>query len=85
MILGPMISNRGFKHFEPVPSYGGFMRVYESSAASGPHVWALIECPVDMNDCAGPTKEATVHLTLENAALLRDQLTYLIEHHYQVE
>lgn len=80
----PEVSNRGFKHHEPVPSeYGGNVRVYESSAASAPHIWVNVECPVNMNDPRGPAKDASAHLTLDNAILLRDQLTHLIENHYQ--
>lgn len=82
----PTITGRGFKHFGPVPSeYGGFIRTYESSAASGPHLWVLIECPDGMSLRDGATKDAAAHLTLENAEVLRDQLTYLIDNHYQVK
>lgn len=81
----PEITPRGFQRHPPVPSeYGGHIETYESSAASGPHLWVNIECPVDLNNPAGAKKDATVHLTLENATLLRDQLTQLIENHYQV-
>lgn len=81
----PQYSERGFKFFGPVPStYGGDVRVYESSAAAGPHVWLRITCPASLNEPDGPTIEAVAHLTRVDATLLRDQLTYLIEHHYQV-
>lgn len=82
----PTLSDRGFKHYDSVPStYGGTVRVYESSAASGPHIWLNAVAPVDMNDPNGRQEGSAIHLTLENATLLRDQLTHLIEHHYQVE
>ena len=81
----PSFSDRGFAHFNPVPSeYGGDVRVSESSAASGPHLWLRIVSPVDLNDRYGPQQESVAHLTLENATTLRDQLTYLINHHYQI-
>jgi hypothetical protein len=78
------MSSRGFKRAEPVPSeYGGAVRVYESSSAMAPHLWVAVSCPADLNKPDGPEVEAVAHLTLDNARLLRDQLTYLIEHHYQ--
>jgi len=80
----PRVSDRGFQSHEPVPSeYGGHVSVYESSAASGPHIWLSAECPENLNDPEGDTIEAVAHLTLENAKLLRDQLTQLIDNHYQ--
>jgi hypothetical protein len=83
--LTPEYSERGFKHFPPIPSaYGGDIRVYESSAASAPHVWIRTVCPVDLNKPDGPAVEAVAHLHIDDAIVLRDQLTYLLEHHYQV-
>lgn len=83
--LGIEHTDRGFLHGSDIPSeYGGCIRAYESSAASGPHLWVHAECPENLNRPEGPVTSATVHLTLENATRLRDQLTYLIEHHYQV-
>lgn len=84
--MEPTITDRGFKHFDPIPStYGGEVRVYESSAASHPHIWLDVKCPVDLNRPSGPSKEAVAHLRIEDAEILRDQLTHLIDHHYQVE
>ncbi len=81
----PTVTGRGFQRHAPVPSeYGGHVEVYESSAASGPHIWLNVECPANLNDPAGAFKEAVAHLTLDNATLLRDQLTQLIENHYQL-
>ena len=81
----PEITGRGFQRHAPVPSeYGGHVEVYESSAASGPHIWLRVESPVDLNNPAGDMKEGVAHLTLDNAVLVRDQLTQLIENHYQV-
>lgn len=82
--LEPTTTDRGFKHMPPIPSkYGGAVRIYESSAATGPHVWLLAESPVDMNNQDGPTVEAVIHLNAENAWLLAEQLRWLLEHHYQ--
>jgi hypothetical protein len=80
----PTVTARGFAHHAPVPSeYGGEVTVYESSAASGPHLWLRVESPVDLNQPEGEMLEGVAHLTLENAELLRDQLTHLIDNHYQ--
>lgn len=77
----PQTSDRGFKHFDAVPStYGGGVTVYESSAASSPHIWLRAEENMKAQD----SSESTVHLTLESATELRDQLSYLIENHYQL-
>lgn len=82
--MKPQRSDRGFTHFGDVPSsYGGYIGAYESSAAEHPHIWVMCVCPVSLNEPEGPTKEAVVHLTIENAAELRDQLDHLIENHYQ--
>ena len=80
----PMYSSRGFKYLDPTPStYGGHVAVYESSAASGPHLWVAVKQDREAR-LDGRDTEATAHLTLEAATRLRDQLTYLIENHYQV-
>lgn len=83
----PTVSDRGFRSFDGIPAtmynylrgcevpVGETVRVFESSAADGPHLW------VDITD--GRTSIGA-HLTLENAIVLRDQLTWLIEHHYQL-
>lgn len=79
-------SARGFIQGTPIPSsYGGHIRAYESSAASHPHIWLHVECPVDLNNPAGPTKDAIAHLRLEEATRLRDQLTHLIDNHHQAK
>lgn len=83
--LEPLVTDRGFRHLLPVSStYGGHVRVYESSAASGPHVWVTSVAPSDLNDPTSPAVEVALHLTLEGAATLSDQLAWLVEHHYQV-
>lgn len=81
----PVVTDRGFRHLPPVSStYGGHARVYESSAALGPHVWLACVAPSQLNDPASPAVETHLHLTLAGAAALRDQLDYLVQHHYQV-
>lgn len=86
MHLEPIISERGFKRLPSIPSsYGGEITVYESSNAMGPHVWVRFVTPVNLNDPQGVTEEGIAHLPLDEAAKLRDQLDYLITHHYQLE
>jgi hypothetical protein len=81
----PAYNDRGFKHYAPIPSrYGGHIRVYESSLADSPHIWVMVTAPVDLNNPGGETHEAPAHLALENAIRLRDQLTHLIDNHYQL-
>lgn len=82
--LQPTISDRGFARLPDIPSeYGGYVSVYESSAASGPHIWLHAEAPVNLNEPTGPTHEVTLHLTAENAWKLADQLRLLVRNHYQ--
>lgn len=77
-------TDRGFDHLPPIPSeYGGEVRVSESSAAFGPHVWLRATCPADLNRPGGPTVEAPMHLTAENAWKVAEQLMYLVKNHYQ--
>jgi hypothetical protein len=82
--LAATTSERGFDHYPPIPSaYGGEVRVYESSAASGPHIWLKATAPANLNDPGGPTIEAPLHLTAENATKLAEQLLRLVATHYQ--
>jgi hypothetical protein len=79
-------SERGFHHMPPIPSrYGGEVRAYESSAASAPHIWLSVECPVDLNEPEGPTVNGAAHLAIEDAIHLAQQLMWLATHHYQVQ
>lgn len=65
-------TDRGFKHYEPIPiTRDNAVRVYESSAADGPHLWVTLDDPFG-------------HLTLEQATYLRDTLTTAIARHYQL-
>lgn len=80
------VSERGFVHGSEIPSgYGGYIKAYESSAARAPHIWVLIESPVDLNVPEGAQQECVVHLSIPNATRLRDELTYLIDSADDVE
>lgn len=93
------ITGRGFRHMNPIPGTSGYIihdwvtdgvpnyetmtprdhghvRVYESSNADYAALW------INVDD--GDGKEATLQIPVERAALLRDQLDYLINNHYQV-
>lgn len=78
------LSERGFKQMEPFTcTYGSHVRVYESSSAESPHIWVNIDAsPWHTEAKEG---EGVAHLSLEQAALLRDQLNFLISNHYQHE
>lgn len=69
------VSDRGFVQGQEIKSeYGGFVRVYESSSAEGPHIWVRVMCSTDLNkpfDREGDVQDACAHLTLDNAKLLR--------------
>ena len=77
--LEPIWTDRGFKHMPAIQGRDEdeVVKVYESSAADGPHVWLRVE--------EDRVSYASAHLTLEHAAELRDQLDYLIRNHYQLE
>jgi len=80
------VTDRGFSHLPAIPgAYGGEATVYESSAASSPHVWLNVRVPTDMNLNGRNFVEATLHLTVENAMKISEQLAYLVAHHYQNE
>jgi len=69
--LTPTTSSRGFDRYPAIPgAYGGQAEVYESSAASSPHVWLA-------------TTDPRLHLTAENAGKLAEQLLALVANHYQ--
>ena len=83
--LTPEAGSRGFLRLPPISSvYGGEVEVYESSMASGPHIWLKATCPDNLNDPQGKQVEAVAHLTIEDAAKLAQQINYLIDNHYQV-
>jgi hypothetical protein len=70
---------RGFDHLPPIKSYGGYVTVYESSAAEGPHIWLRTVETLH----GQPETDATIHLTAENAWRLSEQLQKLVRDHYQ--
>lgn len=76
MINAPTPANdRGFLTYTGGPietSYGHTVRVQESSAASGPHVWLFI------GDSAS-VKGHDPHLSLDQAVMLRAALDQFIE------
>lgn len=80
-------SSRGFLTMDPVPgTYGGEATVYESSIAFNPHIWLKVSEPDDLNAYAigEPTgmHEAHLHLSVENARLLRDRIDELLREHF---
>lgn len=71
------VTDRGFTHLPPIDgTYDGHQaRVYESSAATDACVWLNVK---------DGKRAATVHLTVENALRLADQIQHLARHHYQL-
>lgn len=64
-------TNRGFHIYgEPVVcTYGSEIRVYESSAATGPRVWLSVKCDgISLHD--QPEGEGTAHLDENQARAL---------------
>jgi len=84
--LVAITTDRGFLHMPPVlGTYGGAVRVYESSAACGPHLWLDVTVPTNPDNPQGPTTSATIHLTVDDAQRLAEQILFLVNHHYQRE
>lgn len=74
----PAFSERGFARFKTVTcEYGSEVKVYESSAASGPRVWLSIDdsawrsAAQKQKDCPG---HSSAHLTLDQARKIRGEL-----------
>lgn len=88
--LKPHTTDRGFHHLPPIKGVwggrpdGSEVRAYESSLASGPHLWISVLSPVDANEPDGPKTESIAHLTAENTLKLAEQLYWLVENHYQI-
>jgi hypothetical protein len=77
-------SDRGFTSGDEIPSeYGGHVRAYESSAAEAPHIWVMATAPADLNRPDGEMVEAPLHLTVDNARKLAEQILELVDGHYQ--
>ena len=73
-------SERGFARQETIKgAYGGTVQVYESSAASGPHIWLRAQNPSEYHDGNTPAEGAvaTLHLSLAEAEKLIVQLQEL--------
>ncbi len=86
IIAGIVKCGRGFKHGERIAgTYSDTVKVSESSAASGPHIWIWTECPENLNQPEGPRLRSSCHMTIEAAEGLRDQLSYIIDNHYNRE
>lgn len=82
--LEPTVSSRGFRSYPSLRATGAVrVRVYESSAAGGPHVWlAVSPRPSPFVDAPVP-RETAVHLGAEEAWHLAEQLMALVAGHYQ--
>ncbi len=84
-------TDRGFAHLPIVPSTYGRgregvgVRAYESSNASGPHIWVCVVEPANLNQPdEGELVDATAHLSADSALQLADQLVELAGKHYQL-
>ncbi len=75
------VTDRGFKHYEPISTtYGHVVKVYESSAASAPHVW--LEIDAEDSD-SGQSGTLNALLTVEQAEKLAAALLVAVVNHYQ--
>jgi len=70
------VNERGFHGYgNPVETtYGHVVRVYESSAASGPHCWLDIAKHFDLGNGDIPRERATAHLNEEQARAIAARL-----------
>lgn len=80
------VSDRGFKQYALIegknggdPRRANSVRLYESSSATEPMIW------LKAKDCDEGSGVGIVHLSLESAQELRDQLEHVIRNHYQLE
>jgi hypothetical protein len=70
------VTDRGFRHYEPIDTlYGHKVLVYESSSAAEPAIWLSVG--------PGQTAGGTAHMSLDQARQLIVALTAAIEGHYQ--
>lgn len=77
MSIEPTYTERGLKRWPEIAGpFGQRISVNESSVADAPHLWLEIQ-----NDFGN----AGAHLSLDQAAQLRDTLDAAISHHYQTE
>jgi hypothetical protein len=69
----PMFSDRGLAYWPVTPTDNGErIHVYESSAADAPHLWLGVSVSAKAS--------AAVHLTPDQARVIRDQLDAAITH-----
>lgn len=73
-------SPRGFGSYPPIlDTYQAVrVRVYESSAADGPHIWIALDALTP-----GVEEHRAAHLPREQATQLAEQIEHACEHHYQ--
>jgi hypothetical protein len=88
--LRATVTDRGFRHMPIVEGrYGGFARVYESSAASRPHLWLNVNRGRRTDDPGAHEDQnvgnVTLHLDARSALALAEQLLYLLRQHYQYD
>lgn len=73
-------SERGFKHLAPTEdTYGGVVRVYESSSAAEPCIWLRVTHGPHMD-----AANAAANLTIEQALQVAEHLQWLAANHYQL-
>jgi hypothetical protein len=88
--LTPTMTNRGFLHLPPIEGFhagrpDGKVRVYESSAASGPHIWINVEGNYVTPEFVQRGVDVSIHLPLEDALKLAEQIKWLVRSHYQIQ
>jgi hypothetical protein len=76
----PQVSQRGFAQFDPIAAGDASVKLYESSSSDEPRVWLKFE--QDPSFAAPGGVDVAASLSLENAELLRDQLTWMLTNHY---
>lgn len=80
------LSPRGFKYLPEIyDEDGGEVSVNESSAAGGPHIWLNVTAPSSLNAPGIRGTEVSLHLTIESAQQLAEQIMFLVKNHYQSE
>lgn len=81
--LEPETSDRGLRYMPPLTQRdGSAIEVHESSAADRPHIWLGAKEPATPR--SERLIEVLVHLTVEDARKLAEQLTWLCDNHYQL-
>ena len=77
-------SSRGFDFMPAIMgAYEGCqIRVYESSSAEAPSLWLRAEAPANLNQPGGEKVNAPIHLRLDAARQLAEQIIFLVDNHY---